>query len=100
MRTPRLYTPQPLPLGQTIELEVAAGHYIGKVLRMQEKQEVILFNQGGTQVSAHISNISKKIVRVLISAQLEAPQGVCTAHPLGAGYVSWGTHGLCDPKSH
>ena len=74
MRTPRLYTPQPLPLGQTIELEVAAGHYIGKVLRMQEKQEVILFNQGGTQVSAHISNISKKIVRVLISAQLEAPQ--------------------------
>jgi len=44
MRTPRLYTPQPLPLGQTIELEVAAGHYIGKVLRMQEKQEVILFH--------------------------------------------------------
>ena len=44
MRTPRLYTPQPLPLGKTIELEVAAGHYIGKVLRMQEKQEVILFH--------------------------------------------------------
>ena len=49
MRTPRLYTPQPLPLGQTIELEAAAGHYIGKVLRMQEKQEVILFNDAVTQ---------------------------------------------------
>ena len=53
MRTPRLYTPQPLPLGQTIELEVAAGHYIGKVLRMQEKQEVILFNQGNASKRSH-----------------------------------------------
>jgi hypothetical protein len=32
MRIPRLYTPQPLPLEQTIELEAAASHYIGKVL--------------------------------------------------------------------
>ena len=74
MRIPRLYTPQPLPLEQTIELEAAARHYIGKVLRMQEKQQVILFNDTGEQVSAHITNSSKKLVSVFVNATLVGPQ--------------------------
>jgi 16S rRNA (uracil1498-N3)-methyltransferase len=74
MRIPRLYTPQPLPLEQTIELEVAAGHYIGKVLRMQEKQQVILFNGADEQVSAQITSVSKKLVRVFVTATLAGPQ--------------------------
>ena len=73
MRIPRLHILQPLPLEQTIVLEAAASHYVGKVLRMQEKQEVILFNDLGEQVSAHITSVSKKVVSVFVSAPLAGP---------------------------
>ena len=73
MRIPRLYILQPLPLEQTIALEAAASHYVGKVLRMQEKQEVVLFNNLGEQVSAHITSVSKKVVSVFVSAPLAGP---------------------------
>ena len=55
MRIPRLHLLQPLPLEQTITLEAAASHYVGKVLRMQEKQEIILFNDpvSYTHLRAH-----------------------------------------------
>ena len=65
MRIPRLHLLQPLPLEQTITLEAAASHYVGKVLRMQEKQEIILFNDLSEQVSAHIVSLSKKSVAFL-----------------------------------
>ena len=74
MRIPRLYTPQPLPLEQTIELEAAASHYVGKVLRMYVKQDVILFNNTSEQVSAHITSVNKKFVSVYVSAPLPGPQ--------------------------
>ncbi|HCH32867.1 MAG TPA: 16S rRNA (uracil(1498)-N(3))-methyltransferase [Oceanospirillaceae bacterium] len=73
MRLPRLYVPQPLPLQQTIVLGEAASHYIGKVLRMQEEQPLILFNGDGVQVSAHITLVIKKRVQVLATAHLAGP---------------------------
>ena len=73
MRIPRLYSPQLLPLEQIITLEAAASHYIGKVLRMQEKQEVIIFNGLAEQVSAHITSISKKHVCVFVNSYLPGP---------------------------
>ena len=83
MRIPRLYTPQPLPLEQTIELEAAAGHYIGKVLRMQVKQDIILFNNTSEQVSAHITSVNKKFVSVFVSAPLPGPQASSLHSHLG-----------------
>ena len=74
MRIPRLYTPQPLPLEQIIVLEEAARHYVGKVLRMQEKQEIVLFNGTGEQVSAHILSSNKKLISVFVTATLVGPQ--------------------------
>jgi 16S rRNA (uracil1498-N3)-methyltransferase len=74
MRIPRLYTPQPLPLEQTIALEAAASHYIGKVLRIQVKQDIILFNNVSEQVSAHVTSVDKKVVSVFVSAALPGPQ--------------------------
>jgi len=65
--------PQPLPLQQTIVLGEAASHYIGKVLRMQEEQPLILFNGDGVQVSAHITLVIKKRVQVLATAHLAGP---------------------------
>ena len=73
MRLPRLYVPQPLPLQQTIVLGEAASHYIGKVLRMQEDQPLILFNGDGVQVSAHITLAHKKRVEVLATTNLAGP---------------------------
>ena len=74
MRIPRLYIPQPLPLEQNIELEAAASHYIGKVLRMQVKQDIVLFNNVSEQVSAHITSVNKKFVSVFVSTALPGPQ--------------------------
>ena len=73
MRIPRLHTPQPLPLDQVIVLETAASHYVGKVLRMQENQNIVLFNSNGEQVSAHIVCVNKKCVSVFVSAALASP---------------------------
>lgn len=74
MRIPRLYMPQALPLEQTIVLAEAASHYLGKVLRMQAEQEVILFNGDGMQVSAHITLVNKKTVEVFATATLAGPR--------------------------
>ena len=73
MRIPRLHILQPLPLEQTITLEAAASHYVGKVLRMQEKQEIMLFNDFSEQVSAHIVSLSKKSVSVFVNAPVAGP---------------------------
>jgi len=73
VRLPRLYVPQPLPLEQTIVLGEAASHYIGKVLRMQEEQPLILFNDDEAQVSAHITLVHKKRVEVFATANLAGP---------------------------
>lgn len=73
MRIPRLHTPQPLPIEQVIRLETAASHYVGKVLRMQEKQQIVLFNDHSQQVSTHITSVSKKCVSVFVSAALPGP---------------------------
>ena len=73
MRIPRLHILQPLPLEQTITLEAAASHYVGKVLRMQENQEIILFNDLSEQVSAYVVSLSKKSVSVFVSARVAGP---------------------------
>lgn len=71
MRIPRIYHPEPIQqLGNLALSEDAAGH-IGRVLRMKEGQEVLLFDGSGAEFPAVISSVSKKNVEVTISERIE-----------------------------
>ncbi len=64
MRVPRIFTTQSLTSFQSVELEEAAAHYLGKVLRMQPGRELVLFNGSGGEFKAQITHINKKQVTV------------------------------------
>ncbi|WP_240206446.1 16S rRNA (uracil(1498)-N(3))-methyltransferase [Vibrio sp. CyArs1] len=77
MRIPRIYHPEPIHALGTLALsEDAAGH-VGRVLRMKEGQEVLLFDGSGHEFPATITQIGKKNVDVDIqekaSASIESP---------------------------
>ncbi|MGI1899292.1 RsmE family RNA methyltransferase, partial [Vibrio campbellii] len=70
MRIPRIYHPETIQqLGVIALSDDAAGH-IGRVLRMKEGQEVLLFDGSGAEFPAVISEVSKKNVMVEISERL------------------------------
>lgn len=66
MRIPRIYHPTSLKGLESCLLSDDAAHHIGKVLRMQVGQEVILFDGSNHIFNAVIDNISKKQVSVNI----------------------------------
>ena len=66
MRTPRLFSEQPLLVGTEVVLEGSAAQYLGKVLRARVGDAVILFDGQGQQGTATI----KAITRHSVSAQL------------------------------
>ena len=71
MRIPRIYHPETIEhLGTVTLSEDAAGH-IGRVLRMQEGQEVLLFDGSGAEFPAIITESGKKRVLVDVSARVE-----------------------------
>mgnify|MGYP002630229358 FL=1 len=67
MRTPRLFSDQPLLVGTEVVLEGSAAQYLGKVLRARVGDSVILFDGQGQQGTATIKAIAKHSV----SAQLD-----------------------------
>ena len=77
MRIPRIYTPHSLTVGQSLVLEDAAAHYLGKVLRMQPGRELVLFNGQGGEFQAQIADMGKKQVTLAIgefsAADRESP---------------------------
>ena len=67
MRTPRLFSDQPLLVSTEVVLEGSAAQYLGKVLRARVGDSVILFDGQGQQGTATIKAIAKHSV----SAQLD-----------------------------
>ncbi len=78
MSAPRIYTPQSLACGETVELETQASHHLHKVLRMQAGDALILFNGNGSNYPAKINVIRKKSLLVSILEQ----QHTSTESPL------------------
>lgn len=66
MRQSRIFTPQPLAPAEDVILEVAAGHYLTRVLRLSKGDPVILFNGDGKNYPAEISETRSQRVRVSI----------------------------------
>ncbi|PWI32126.1 16S rRNA (uracil(1498)-N(3))-methyltransferase [Vibrio albus] len=71
MRVPRIYHPERInTLGPVSLSDDAAGH-IGRVLRMQPEQEVLLFDGSGAEFPATITEVSKKHVQVNVTQRVE-----------------------------
>ncbi|WP_163934212.1 16S rRNA (uracil(1498)-N(3))-methyltransferase [Paraferrimonas sp. SM1919] len=73
----RFYHNEPLTVGQQIVLNDDAAGHIGRVLRMQAGERVIIFNGSGQHFPATITSASKKNVEVhideAISSNNESP---------------------------
>ncbi len=67
MRIPRVFIAQPFTVNSIVELTDAPAHYLSKVLRMQERRELVLFNGAGGEYGAIITAVTKKSVSVKIS---------------------------------
>ncbi|MDW6093916.1 16S rRNA (uracil(1498)-N(3))-methyltransferase [Vibrio rhizosphaerae] len=62
MRVPRIYHPEKIRAASLVTLsEDAAGH-VGRVLRMQTGQDILLFDGHGAEYPAELVEISKKTV--------------------------------------
>lgn len=69
MRIPRIYHPEPLN-GQThCTLSEDAANHVGRVLRMGEGAELILFDSSNTVFYARIHQAGKKQITVVIERQ-------------------------------
>ena len=67
MHTPRIHIPNQLESGQTITLDKEAASHISRVLRMKPGDALTLFNGGGGEYNASITNIERHDV----TAQIE-----------------------------
>ena len=69
MRIPRIYHPELLPSSGTVMLSDDAANHVGRVMRMQTGQEVLLFDGSDAEFPAVITSASKKSVEVAIQAR-------------------------------
>ena len=80
MRTPRIFTAQPLTAQLELELEPAPSQHIARAMRMQAGDALTLFNGQGGEYAAIISAVSKKTVTVEIrefrNIELESPLAI------------------------
>ncbi|MCC6923353.1 MAG: 16S rRNA (uracil(1498)-N(3))-methyltransferase [Nitrosomonas sp.] len=64
--SPRFYHADDIFVGQTIELNLAAGHHASRVLRLKIGDLVIVFNGRGGEFQAHIKNIRKTSTTLIV----------------------------------
>ncbi len=64
MRIPRVYDSQPLCEGAEIQLGPFAAQHLGRVLRLQPGDEVVVFNGQGGEFPGRLATVSKKQVSV------------------------------------
>lgn len=68
MRVTRLFTEQPLSSGAQVLLQGTAVQYLGRVLRANVGDAVTLFNGGGEEFVATITEVGKRTISVLLGA--------------------------------
>ncbi len=71
MRVPRIYHPETITQSGNIKLSDDAVGHIGRVLRMKEGQELLLFDGSGAEFAAIISSLSRKMIEVSVSERIE-----------------------------
>jgi len=72
MRIPRVYEPQSLTSGATIQLSDFAAQHLGRALRMQAGDPIRVFNGAGGEFDALLDEVGRKRVRVRIGARIDS----------------------------
>ena len=89
MRIPRIFTDSPLAVGGQCQLDDNAANHVGRVLRMQAGQALLLFNGDGHDYHATITEAGKKHVLVAVTEaagnETESPLRVVLAQTLSKG---------------
>ena len=89
MRIPRIYHSENIDINTMVYLETDAANHVGRVLRMQVDQELILFNGDGFDYLAVINATTKKNVEVKITGQTkvdnESPLSLHLAQGISRG---------------
>ena len=89
MRIPRIYHNGELSVGLSIKLDEDAANHVGRVLRMQPEQELLLFNGDCHDYQAQIESVSKKQVMVKVcdrtSVANESPINIHLAQGISRG---------------
>lgn len=89
MRIPRIHTDSPLASGTSTDLDDNAAQHVGRVLRMQPGQELLLFNGDGNDYPATITTVSKKQITVSVGDAshnpLESPLRIVLGQTLSKG---------------
>ena len=90
---PRVYCPQPLDAGATIDLPEAVAHHV-HVVRLQVGAELALFNGDGGEVLAQLASVEKRRASARILAQVardvELPYEITLAQALPeASKMDW-----------
>ncbi|WP_373767677.1 16S rRNA (uracil(1498)-N(3))-methyltransferase [Glaesserella sp.] len=81
MRIPRIYHPEPLAGKNNCVLSDEAANHVGRVLRMQEGAELILFDGSNMTFHAVIRHIGKKQIDVAIrSSQTDDRESPLSIH--------------------
>lgn len=72
MRLSRIYTPQELTVGDTVELKDQAAHYLTRVLRLTVGDAVTLFHGNGEDYTGEVRNIDRQAVLVRLLEKRDA----------------------------
>ncbi|MEM8547116.1 MAG: 16S rRNA (uracil(1498)-N(3))-methyltransferase [Pseudomonadota bacterium] len=71
MKARRLFVDETLASGNTLSLDGAAAHYLGRVLRARPGERVWLFNGDGREYQSTIDAISRRGVTVTVGPAIE-----------------------------
>lgn len=85
----RLYLPQPLPVGATLDLPDEAVRHLVQVLRMGNGERLTVFNGEGGECAAELVEVARRSARLRIEAHdpvsREAPLAVTIAQCVSKG---------------
>lgn len=74
MRVPRIYTPQALAAGATLNLDAAASRHLCQVLRLGPGHPLVLFNGDGDAFDARLDQADRKGAAVMILDRRPDPE--------------------------
>ncbi len=71
----RLYVPQPMQAGGTIEPDRQQAHYLTNVMRMQPGSQLLVFNGKDGEWLAEIAEVTKKSLSIELTMQVRPQPG-------------------------
>ncbi len=66
MRIPRIYTPMPIAVGETVTLADDTTHYLTRVLRLKAGAQLVIFNGEGGEYKGTLKTLQRRCARVLV----------------------------------